>query len=141
MYVVRAGEWFQEYAYIDIDSPTSEATCEAREAVDGLDRVWARPTFADSDAACLVLPAAPDCRQVGWTRVNHLGNSRTGVPLNYTWRLPYFPSGNSKLVVLRIRYAHVHCTYTYMYMYIQVIVRVHVYTCIYKLSCVYGVYA
>jgi len=29
-----------------------------------------------------------DCRQVGWSRDNHLGNSRDGQPLTYNWTLP-----------------------------------------------------
>uniref|UniRef100_F6TG38 Self-marker protein n=1 Tax=Ciona intestinalis TaxID=7719 RepID=F6TG38_CIOIN len=40
----------------------------------------------------------------GWSRVNHLGNSLDGVPLNYTWKIPHFPSGNKKRCVFRIRY-------------------------------------
>ena len=65
-----------------------------------------------------MLPDPPVCEQVGWTRVNHLGNSQEGVPLNFTWRLPYFPSGNDKIAVLRIRY---------MYMYIHNTQIIHVY--------------
>ena len=31
---------------------------------------------------------APKCRQVDWSRVNHLGNGRDGQPLMYNWTLP-----------------------------------------------------
>jgi len=31
---------------------------------------------------------APDCGQVGWSRVNHLGNGRDGQALTYNWTLP-----------------------------------------------------
>ena len=98
------GMWFEEYAYIEIDSvATTEVQCNNREANDGISRVWAPAHFGENPS-CLVLASAPACEQVGWSRVNHLGNGRDGVPLNYTWKLPYFPSGNSKLAVLRMRY-------------------------------------
>lgn len=100
------GEWFEEYGYIDIDPAATEDECMSRN--DGLTRKWARADYSQENPECLVLASAPDCRQVGWTRVNHLGNGRDGVPLNYTWRLPYFPSGNNKLAVLRIRCADVY---------------------------------
>ena len=51
-----------------------------------------------------MLLKAPDCRQAPWSRSNHLGNGRDGVPLNYTWVLPYFPSMETQRCVFRIRY-------------------------------------
>lgn len=36
------------------------------------------------------LAAGPECIQVGWSRVNHLGNSRNAQPLTYNWTLPTF---------------------------------------------------
>ena len=103
MWLSPLGYWFTSYAYIDVDTDrTTEAQCNA-EATDGLRRVWAPKTYGATEE-CLVLPPAPDCEAVGWTRVNHLGNGREGVPLNYTWTLPYFPSGSEKLVVVRIRW-------------------------------------
>ena len=100
-----------EHAYIDITSAANEALCEAEEASDGLPRVWSQPHYGEPPQ-CLVLPAGgPECMQVGWTRVNHLGNGREGAPLNYTWRLPYFPSGGNKIAVLRIRYATTYNVY------------------------------
>ena len=97
------GEWFTEYAWIDIDSnANSQQACINRNLTDQLRRVWAPPSFGDS-AACLVLPPPPVCIQGGWSRVNHLGNGRDGVPLNYTWELPFFPSQETKLAVVRIR--------------------------------------
>jgi hypothetical protein len=33
---------------------------------------------------------APACEQVGWSRVNHLGNGREGQALSYNWTLPTF---------------------------------------------------
>lgn len=89
--------WVQLYAYLDIlDSITTEAACV------GPDRVWAQPGL-HQDPACLVLPPEPDCAAANWTRVNHLGNGREGVPLNYTWRLPHFPTERWQRCVLRLR--------------------------------------
>jgi len=34
------------------------------------------------------LAAGPACDQIGWSRVNHLGNSRNAQPLTYNWTLP-----------------------------------------------------
>ena len=96
------GEWFTEYAYIDTEGG-SQQQCVQRNNTDGYRRVWARRDVGEA-AECLVLPNAPTCIQGGWTRVNHLGNGRDGVPLNFTWTIPYFPSGRSKLAVLRVRY-------------------------------------
>lgn len=58
--------------------------------------------------------AAPACDQVGWSRVNHLGNGRHGQPLHYNWTLPAYQdlldSGNKEMepgfikCVGRIRY-------------------------------------
>ena len=99
----HTGTWFTEYGYIDIDSTaTTEAICNSRNNTDGYRRVWARRDI-DQSFECLVLPGAPACMQGGWTRVNHLGNSRDGVPLNITWRIPYFPSNRAKLAVVRVR--------------------------------------
>lgn len=92
-----ADRWVQLYAYLDIDQTvTTESRCT------GSDRVWAQP-WLHEPPRCLELPPVPECFAAGWTRVNHLGNGRDGVPLNYTWRLPYFPSGRSQRCVLRIR--------------------------------------
>ena len=56
----------------------------------------------------------PACDQVGWSRVNHLGNGRHGQPLHYNWTLPSYQSlldsGNKETeagfikCVARIRY-------------------------------------
>ena len=101
-----AGVWYTEYAYIDVDpAANNPTTCAQRndESPDGLPRVWAKTSYLAPDYSCLVLPGPPECIQAGWSRDNHLGNGRDGVPLNYTWRIPYFPSGENKLAVVRIR--------------------------------------
>ena len=96
------GVWFTEYAYIDIDDVEEGECGAARTETDGLERKWAPPHFGE-DEACLVLPPKPVCAQAGWTRVNHLGNGRDGVPLRFDWTLPHFPSGRQKLAVVRVR--------------------------------------
>ena len=102
MYI--AGVWDTEYAYIDYDRDINNPTaCNQRNNTDGYRRVWAKRTFSDTQSRCLILPGPPECVQAGWSRDNHLGNGRDGVPLNYTWRIPYFPSQRSKLAVVRIR--------------------------------------
>ena len=89
--------WVQLYAYLDIDdSITTESACV------GPDRAWAQP-WLHEEPVCLVLPPEPECMAAGWTRVNHLGNGRDAVPLNYTWKLPHFPSGRPHRCVLRLR--------------------------------------
>ena len=101
--IYSPGTWYTEYAWIDTENVT-QATCLQRNNTDGYQRIWYPPKFGEA-ATCLVLPNAPECVQVGWTRDNHLGNSRDGVPLNYTWNIPHFPSGRTKRAVLRIRLA------------------------------------
>jgi len=96
------GVWFTEYAHIDTEE-VSQQECQRRNNTDGYMRMWA-PKDVNQASECLVLPNAPACMQGGWTRVNHLGNGRDGVPLNITWRIPYFPSNTTKLAVLRVRY-------------------------------------
>ena len=91
-----------EYAWIDTED-ISEEECRNKNNTDGYRRVYYQPKHGE-DRTCLVLPNAPECIQGGWTRVNHLGNSRDGVPLNYTWRVPYFPSQRNKLAVIRVRW-------------------------------------
>ena len=101
-----SGVWYTEYAYIDYDRDISTPTeCSQRNAnsPDGYRRVWAKPTYFDTTYRCLILPGPPECVQAGWSRDNHLGNGRDGVPLNYTWKIPYFPSETQKLIVVRIR--------------------------------------
>ena len=54
--------------------------------------------------ACLVLLKAPDCQKADFSRQNHLGNGENLEPLRYTWKLPYFPSGKTQRIVVRMRY-------------------------------------
>ena len=52
---------------------------------------------------CLVGLDAPACREAPFSRDNHLGNGVDLEPLNYTWKLPFFPSETQQRCVLRIR--------------------------------------
>lgn len=95
------GEWTEFYNYLEIDTTRNEANCESGQT-ETITRKWARP-YPDMTMKCLILLKAPVCQQAGWTRVNHLGNSRSGYPLNYTMELPYFQDGMERRCVLRIR--------------------------------------
>ena len=102
----NSGTWFTEYGYIDIDTTAvSEGVCSNRNTslTRGYSSVWAYAKWGDSTKQCLILGPAPQCLQVGWSRANHNGNGRDGVPLNYTWRLPHFLNNVQKLAVVRIR--------------------------------------
>ena len=102
----NGGTWFTEYGYIDIDrDATSETLCNSRsESLPrGYSAVWAPPNWRERTEMCLILGPAPECIQAGWSRVNHLGNGRDGVPLNYTWTVPHFLNDQYKLAVLRLR--------------------------------------
>ena len=95
------GKWWVARSYIDVESITQQA-CALKNRTDGYTRYWDVIAYRDLPT-CLVAPNPPECLPAPWSRVNHLGNGRSGVPLNYTWAIPYFPSGNTKLAVVRLR--------------------------------------
>eukprot|EP00058_Branchiostoma_floridae_P021203 XP_002606693.1 hypothetical protein BRAFLDRAFT_72540 [Branchiostoma floridae] len=100
----NGGEWRAYYSYLEKAPTVSQADCQG-EGRSGLRYVYGYPEGEDTDTqTCLVLPPAPDCQPAPWSRSNHLGNSREGQASNYTWVLPYFPSGETKRCVVRIRY-------------------------------------
>lgn len=106
----NGGRWFTEYGYIDIDTTANSLPlCMSRN--NSLPRnyraVWSHANWAEPDESCLILGPPPECTQVGWSRVNHLGNGRDGVPLNYTWKIPHFLNNGNKLAVIRMRYEFV----------------------------------
>ena len=94
------GKWKEFTNYLE-KAPkfTTEAACKAA----GKDYVWGIPYRGDKEE-CLVRLSAPECKAAPWSRVNHLGNGREGVALNYTWTLPAFPSKKDYRCVMRIRY-------------------------------------
>jgi hypothetical protein len=101
----NGGTWTEQYNYLEVDSSRSSmAACERdpNPGTDGYRRKWAKPLFSDTDA-CLVLLPPPECLPAAWSRVNHHGNGRDGAMLNYTWTIPYFPSGDIQRCVFRMR--------------------------------------
>ncbi|XP_078001277.1 protein DD3-3-like [Glandiceps talaboti] len=95
------GDWLDFINYLE-EAPdyTTKDACEAQSG-----HVWGRPYKTESvEERCVVALEEPDCQQAAWTRDNHLGDSRDGMPANYTWTLPYFPSMNTKRCVFRFRY-------------------------------------
>ncbi|XP_052266870.1 protein DD3-3-like [Dreissena polymorpha] len=103
----NSGRWIQFYNYLEkAPAFTSEAACVA--ASSGKVRyIWGVPHDASDVNAkqCLVALGTVDCKAAPWSRSNHLGNGRgDGLPLTYTWTLPYFPSSHDHKCVLRMRY-------------------------------------
>lgn len=98
----NGGNWVNFYNYLEKKTDKSnKQSCEKM----GPSYKWGIPFDSkNQQAECLVVPATPECKEAPWSRSNHLGNGKDGVPLNYTWVLPYFPSGNKKSCVLRFRY-------------------------------------
>jgi len=65
-----------------IESSLSESKCVANGGT------WKGWQHTQADGTTAIKPL--DCVQVGWSRVNHLGNGREGQPLSYNWTLPTF---------------------------------------------------
>lgn len=104
--VANGGTWFTEYGYIDTDSTANNMqTCADRNSTlpRGYSTRWARPSWDVAAPRCLIIGPPPECTSAGWSRVNHLGNGRDGVPLNYTWTIPHFLRNRDKLAIVRIR--------------------------------------
>ncbi|CAI8015465.1 Protein DD3-3 [Geodia barretti] len=65
--------------HIDISSAANQRACEAEIASSGDGLAGGlEPTQLRRARAVPRLPGPPECQQVGWTRVNHLGNGREG---------------------------------------------------------------
>ncbi|XP_064604875.1 protein DD3-3-like [Liolophura sinensis] len=102
----NSGQWEFFSNYLE-KAPefTSERDCVNSKA-GGHRHIWAVPYDAEdlTTKECLVALEAPDCSEAPWSRSNHLGDGRGGHTLNYTWTLPFFPSGDTKRCVFRMRY-------------------------------------
>jgi hypothetical protein len=107
----KGGEWQDFESYLELAPEyTTKAQCEAQ-SEGTIKYKWGKPydpkkivnhqNIAD---ACMVALPEVDCKPADWSRVNHLGNGRDPLPLNYTWELPYFPSEKRKRCVFRLRY-------------------------------------
>lgn len=98
----NGGTWKDVYQYLEKDTKLpKKSICESRE-----NRVWGTPRDALSpeQEECLVVPPKLVCQKAPHTRTNHLGDTSDVTPANFTWTLPYFPSGMTKKCALRIRY-------------------------------------
>nr|XP_039273175.1 protein DD3-3-like [Styela clava] len=103
--------WVEYYQMLELAPKyTSQGDCE-KDHGDGLSYKWGKPFDPNKIEnhqpivdTCFVQPPEIDCKAADWSRVNHLGNGRAGHPLNYTWVLPHYPSGNKKRCILRARY-------------------------------------
>ena len=101
---ISPGTWFAQWSYLEVDANhDNQGACEGDRS-GGFTRKWAKINYQASAESCLVLPPAPECLQAPWSRVNHLGNGRDGVALNYDWVLPHFPSGDIQRCVFRMRW-------------------------------------
>lgn len=103
------GEWFEFNNFLEeVPQYNTEADCKAARTPDK-PLFWGRPYRSqDLDTKqpqkkCLVGLDKPHCELASWSRDNHLGNGRDGVPLNYTWVLPHFPSGKTQRCIFRLR--------------------------------------
>ena len=80
----------------------SEQACVSA-SKNGVRYIWGRVLY-NTKKECLVALDKPACEAAMWSRDNHLGNTKDGQPLRYTWTLPHFPSGDDQRCVLRLRY-------------------------------------
>lgn len=102
----NGGQWVALHNYLEkAPAYTSESQC-TRQSAGGYTYIWAVPYDADdvTEKECLIKLDPPQCRAADYSRSNHLGNGVDGKALSYDWTLPYFPSGNTKRCVFRIRY-------------------------------------
>ncbi|CAL1539912.1 unnamed protein product [Lymnaea stagnalis] len=101
----NGGTWALLYNYLEKASDKkSKSACENTQTT-GYTYKWEVAYDSPSyQPECLILLDAPYCEEAPWSRSNHLGNGRNGVPLNYTWTIPFFPSGKSKRCAFRFRY-------------------------------------
>lgn len=99
--VKNGGQWTEFYNYLEKSTDNqNQKSCESA----GFK--WAVPYDSNdiTQKECLILPDVPICQQADWTRSNHLGNTRTGEPASFNWKLPYYSSKKLMKCVLRIRY-------------------------------------
>ncbi|XP_013392122.1 protein DD3-3 [Lingula anatina] len=104
---VPGNRWVDFYNYLEkAPQYDTETKCIDARLKDNIEYIWQIP-YDSVDAQskeCLVPLPEPECMEAPWTRVNHNGNTRDGVASNYTWTLPYFPSGSDQRCILRVRY-------------------------------------
>ncbi|XP_076469495.1 protein DD3-3-like [Babylonia areolata] len=102
----NGGQWVLLHNYLEkAPQYTSKRSCE-RARSGTVTYVWGVPYDATdyNQQQCLAKLPAPQCFEAPWSRSNHLGNGADGKALTYDWKLPYFPSGETKRCVFRMRY-------------------------------------
>lgn len=101
----NGGQWVVFHNYLEkAPTFTSESAC-TRNSNSKHNYIWAVPYDAEGiDKECLVALEQPECQAAPWSRSNHLGNGLGGKDLSYKWKLPHFPSGDTKRCVFRMRY-------------------------------------
>jgi len=107
----KGGTWTEFESYLELAPQYTTRTQCLAQSTANIKYKWGKPydpkKIVNHDPitdACMVELPEVDCKASDWSRVNHLGNGRDPVTLNYTWTLPYFPSENKKRCVLRLRY-------------------------------------
>ncbi|XP_029634270.1 protein DD3-3 [Octopus sinensis] len=99
--------WVEFSSYLEKapEYKTAEECKKAKSKVN-VEHVWGLPwdTKNISHKECLVRADVPVCQKAAYSRTNHLGNGLSGTMNSFMWKLPYFPSGNEKRCVFRIRY-------------------------------------
>jgi len=111
----NGGHWHQVSSYIE-KAELTEQQCSGNIAGTELSYAWRIPydvqyvdngdadEFSHPAKECLVIPGIVDCQQTQFSRMNHQGNTKDGQMMRYQWELPYFPSGEAKRCVFRMRY-------------------------------------
>lgn len=102
------GTWVEFHSFLEIlSSANTEAKCKAAASKDKRNKVTWMPMRSDeTEKHCIVQAPPPKCADAPWTRVNHLGNSPDSQGNASRWEaeIPYFPSGEAKRCVMRLRY-------------------------------------
>jgi hypothetical protein len=106
--VEAGGEWFEFTNYLEESEHTTKEDC-LKSSTKNVPLVWEKPYRTQNlDATkqlkekCLVALDKPHCELAPWSRDNHHGNGRDGVPLNYTWVLPHFKKDQRCIFRLRL---------------------------------------
>ena len=104
----EGGKWVEFESYLEVlEGVKSKEECKKYDAESKSNWVVWRPLRSDSDVEkCIVKAPSPVCKKAATTRNNHLGNVMDN-PLRSTrfhMQLPYFPSGEAKRCILRVRY-------------------------------------
>lgn len=98
----NGGKWMMFTNYLE-KLPWQAYNTEQKCRSGGDHFIWAIPHGSDKPM-CLAKLDKPYCGHAPWTRDNHLGDTPEGFMPNFTWTIPFFPSGYPHNCVFRIRY-------------------------------------